>query len=270
MPSLCVVFKGLGVAERRHLLFPSVFDATITLTNHPIRESHATLLAATLSVRNVNGPLLLRLKSRLRPPPIAHCDLFACIQRTQSARSTSSHGTSSHGTSSHGTSSYSTSSYGTSSHSMSAYNTSPSSAHDPKPWQDQTLDDTPWTLGYKIAEDMPLKWINGHTIPYVLSFAMERSIDTSGSWPSTQKATPWSDCIKSVLPILMQKDAETVWISQINICFSDGQQTIVPFALAVNGSNVHTYTTIDYKRRSSWSAESALRENFRSWPTIAV
>ena len=60
---------------------------------------------------------------------------------------------------------------------MSAYNTSPSSAHDPKPWQDQTLDDTPWTLGYKIAKDMPLEWINGHTIPYVLSFAMERAID---------------------------------------------------------------------------------------------
>ena len=77
MPSLFVVFKGLGVAERRHLrlyteeLFPSVFDAqlqehtelsrrylgTITLTNHLVRESHATLLATTLSARKVNGRL---------------------------------------------------------------------------------------------------------------------------------------------------------------------------------------------------------------------
>ena len=66
---------------------------------------------------------------------------------------------------------------GTSSYSMSAYNTSPSLAHDPKPWEDQKLDDTLWTLGYEIAKDMPLEWITDHIIPYVLSFAMEKAVD---------------------------------------------------------------------------------------------
>lgn len=58
------------------------------------------------------------------------------------------------------------------------------------------------------------------------------------------------------------------WV--LYICFSDGQQTILPVALGLNGSNVHTHTTIYYRRRSSWSAESALEEKFGPWPIIDV
>lgn len=194
MPSLFVIFKGLKVAERRHLrfytedLFPSIFDAQLhehTELSRRYNYSHQSSCTQkprySISYNTIS-------EKRKRPPSPSPQEQAASSAyseshpmrtsrlhtthavRTQSARSTSC--STSCSTSSHGTSSYSTSSY-----SMSAYNTSPSSAHDPKPWQDQTLDDIPWTLQYEIAKDRPLELITEHTIPYVLSFAMEKAVD---------------------------------------------------------------------------------------------